>query len=298
MLNTQALVLADVRTTLCGGNTQFVMAQDAAGIVDVSWYQSTGTVMEPNRDIAVDQLIDGMEFDGADAFSSTMLAQPVMGIVGGRFALKRYSTASVPVVANLSNFQCVDLLGLAAKNMRCLGVMQDAVGNASASTCEDAQHLCHQDTGPGTRARIFCPVTCGCNNYFSSLVLTDPESGCPPMCMADPDTYYYSALTSTGLANRSCTDAISGSPELMQYQIGINGILDTWIDHGYSSDLRDFAVQGFRDHGCGVVRLPLMIILFGDLCREQNMLRYKPMALLCPETCGCPNSRLLCPGTC
>jgi hypothetical protein len=47
--------------------------------------------------------------------------------------------------------------------------------------------LCLDPSEPGVRARIFCPRACGCTAPVTSLVLNQPENGCPALCVRKPE---------------------------------------------------------------------------------------------------------------
>ena len=55
-------------------------------------------------------------------------------------------------------------------------------GRCVAPTCDDTARLCHRNDIKGKLAQLYCPVTCGCDTYNSSLSLTGKSSGCPPSC--------------------------------------------------------------------------------------------------------------------
>ena len=59
-------------------------------------------------------------------------------------------------------------------------------GTCKAPDCTDALPHCNDDTTAGERARMLCPVSCGCHKPNSLLLLDDPLYGCGSVCREKP----------------------------------------------------------------------------------------------------------------
>ena len=75
-------------------------------------------------------------------------------------------------------------------------------------SCADAVPLCNEISGAGRVARMFCPITCGCDDVTSSLVLMAPKDGCPRTCEAKRNTQ---------LEQLPCADARPGDQKLVAF---------------------------------------------------------------------------------
>ena len=103
-------------------------------------------------------------------------------------------------------------------------------GECVTPSCADALPFCTQDSVIGTRARVLCPTTCGCNDPTSAVALTLGGAiyGCPVSCQA-------SLAYRSKLKTSQCEDAQVGSTELIEYS-------NSWADVTVSNNWTAFHV--------------------------------------------------------
>merc|ERR1719482_210503 len=80
---------------------------------------------------------------------------------------------------------CLDLLGMpnaSDSSMLAQAALRDATGNQSIEVCAEVAEYCNILGGPGSYARLFCPTTCGCDSWTSSIALPHPNHGCSESC--------------------------------------------------------------------------------------------------------------------
>ena len=75
-------------------------------------------------------------------------------------------------------------------------------------SCADAVPFCNELSKAGRVARMFCSLTCGCDDVTSSLVLMAPKDGCPRTCEAKRNTQ---------LEQLPCADARPGDQKLVAF---------------------------------------------------------------------------------
>jgi hypothetical protein len=160
-------------------------------------------------------------------------------------------------------------------------------------TCADAEGYCLEDSTAGVRARQFCPATCGCDNPKNTLVLSSPDFGCPQNC-ADYAAY------DNNVGTDSCEDKPVGSSELVEFVDEVTRISSEWP--GFWRDQWATAIAPYvLYYGCYTVPLfksnPTIPM---DLCVDGGfMWPIKPIAYLCPVTCGCSTDMMWgCPTSC
>ena len=136
-------------------------------------------------------------------------------------------------------------------------------GQCVTPTCADAAKFCHAFSMAGQSARMFCPITCGCDDPLSPLIQNGENWGCPPSCRT---------TCKNRSAKRSCADAEVGSAELMAYG-------DPMIECGQlNRQIRSVKIgRDLREQGC--TSIPTV------LCAPST--GFKSVYDFCPATCGC-----------
>ena len=185
-------------------------------------------------------------------------------------------------------------------------------GTCVAPTCEDARPHCHTDTEAGLRARMLCPVTCGCSEPKPPLLLSGQGFGCGPACQKTPG--YTNAL-----AALPCEDARPGSGEMSAFADQLFSLSKSDIFKGYTEAEMQavgyiFGRNGASDEGTGCQAVSLLAAVASEhmgfntqqaamifVCggtyggQEFGLLGFgglQPLAVLCPVQCGCTQPEL------
>ena len=205
-------------------------------------------------------------------------------IQSGKFSIRTKATADLVEATSVWNPACGDLLDLFAfsinmlkgefgKNLRPLvdvskcggycpaefpycteGVyLPDLSFNASVKgvwTCRDARcadvvPYCNGNTVIATRARMMCPVTCGCDQPRSPLALSLDSEGCPTRCKS-------TAAYKVALQTTPCEDVPKNDTNFVHY-------LDNWKSAAadWPKDWSETAltyVELLRTYGCDYLR--------------------------------------------
>ena len=147
-------------------------------------------------------------------------------------------------------------------------------GTCVTPTCAHALKYCHDATFKGLRARQACPVTCGCRDFSSRLLLTGPGLGCGPVCV---QTNEYKHV----LAEASCNDA--NQTKLDMYTTDFRTAVGTAGWPNAINTRAMLAIEEIERYGCAAG-------LHSDsLCSDHGPhgVPVKPFTLLCPISCGC-----------
>merc|ERR1712183_1058817 len=100
---------------------------------------------------------------------------------------------------------------------RALASLRDTIGNRSITSCADVASYCNKlSYGVG---RLWCPVTCGCHQYSSSLALPFPSDGCPEIC---------TSTTSVWDEERANTLCVENSSALVSSSLW-QQFVDNWL---------------------------------------------------------------------
>lgn len=160
-------------------------------------------------------------------------------------------------------------------------------GQCTTPSCEDALPHCQKASEAGKLARMYCPETCGCNDAFSSLILTAPNLGCPHSCLAKH---------AEQIAVRPCVDAESRSAEVTEYANAL-------LEHGIASGNKVYNWFGtvIQKDACRIYDVLYQGTMSAEAkmhetCRPSN--GNKGLQPFCPVACGCQGGQLGCPKSC
>ena len=168
-------------------------------------------------------------------------------------------------------------------------------GRCVLPLCDMVAPYCQSSSVQGVRARQLCPLTCGCADPLSTLVLFLPESGCGGFCQSRPD---YAAA----LATMPCADLPITSGVFADWLREADVVAATWPS-SWAQSWREFWSPSLRQLGCGfLVALrsstpPGAAAL--DLCLEgTTYFPLRPLSYYCPVSCGCRAGEPHCSGQC
>lgn len=263
---------------------------------------------------------DALRCDSSDLFGTNIskcLAKStvVPQIIAGRFSLDTVNEETPGEAFETWNPACRDILDsgdVTSYILLLVGSISDAVGggqlcNAShplfiggacvVPRCRDLEQYCRLETMPGTRARQMCPVTCGCADPLSPLILTAAQFGCGAPCKRT--TEYTSNLEAM-----PCEDTPVGDDRLLDYSRELRKVGESWpVD--WQRSVKMFWGPLFEVMGCRTVTstwqgsdIP-MVSGRADFCIEGgSWLPIKPLSYLCPVTCACRGGSPHCPTSC
>jgi len=177
-------------------------------------------------------------------------------------------------------------------------------------SCADVQPVCGEESTLGTRARQFCPETCGCDHPASAVLLFTPEHGCPRSCTSGERWMQK-------LRELTCSD---WTPEQPRVYNGTGRYQGADMLQTYASDMRltgwppelvaAVTEKMFNTmHGIGCAGAVAAMVAYdpldpapwqyGNMCEETSVYGFRPISAICPVACGCRETHaLLCPATC
>ena len=136
-------------------------------------------------------------------------------------------------------------------------------GKCVSPTCSDAKEFCEKTSGAGERARLWCPVTCGCNKALSPLVKIGKNEGCAPSCREKVDRQ---------IRDWKCRDEQKDSKEFREFVKAMK--------HKPKDEEAVLAL------GCKHV------------FRDRKVWCATKYKTFCPESCGCKSGDTGCPTIC
>mmetsp|Transcript_77366 Transcript_77366/g.137049 ORF Transcript_77366/g.137049 Transcript_77366/m.137049 type:complete len:200 (-) Transcript_77366:18-617(-) len=182
---------------------------------------------------------------------------------------------TLPQSVDYYNPQCRDLLH--SGNSYYLLYARERWGK---DQCSELISVCGDFRRDGTLVRALCPETCGCNQPNSSLPVYTPNYGCPSAC----------TQTSTWLDVQK--HALCFNPtvnHLNQTSYWPHWVEFTARHEKWGGD--ELLGQALARYGCdfqnGLPPTPRTQKSKGQLCRGTTAVGVKPIAIACPQTCGC-----------
>jgi hypothetical protein len=307
ILRPQSELLLEARSLLCDGDLDFIMTCDKAGLMVA--YSTADFGASASVDVTTqyiyravrEAVLKGVPPVGEGTIDVGSNVDVGEGFSGSRWTVGGRAELDISMATHLINWDCSDkdmdgsvYWPVLADILTCEGDRVNA-GYASITSCSDVAPMCGRDDVMGTRARQFCPSTCGCDDPASELILFGADLGCPLTCV---DTPRYAQA----LGNIECVDWTPGSPVDL-----IDAYLAGLWQMDWSTELVDGIIEilnmTLTEHGCpGLVSFmetPTADWRFGDLCKSDNQALFRPITAICPVSCGCQQSKdLLCPATC
>merc|ERR1740121_504681 len=227
-------------------------------------------------------------------------------IQGARFSMEGYRDMKVEETGRLYNPTCVDM----DDNHAWWPIMQSILNDEHSmdkpvESCQDlGPTMCYMESTVSTRARQYCPEWCGCKTPVSLLSLVAPEYGCPSTCSQSQQ--YLEKLGSL-----RCQDWTPDDPQTLDGQDLLTVYLEslTYTEEG-ATIFAPTLNATLHAKGCaGTVEAmnswdmelqgAQVYWKLGNLCREDNTFKLKPLSSICPESCGClEEDTLLCPTAC
>lgn len=291
------------RDAICGGNTDFVVLFDKAGILYASPVQE-GEVPAEYRSKAMAQLFEDPDSVVQSVTGEGSLSAQSVGTSGGIWSMASISEMDVDEASASWNADCIDMLSPSGEKHFSTGVrsvfrivLESTIGRL-VPNCESVKYLCSVDKEAGIRARQVCPETCGCTHLGSHMILAHQETGCPPACEKKP-TY------ETSLASRPCQDEVApleNSPILTNYVEGLKSFQsDIYWD--WVADI-DKMIDKIRRLGCATTTTPWkddeLKYEWSNMCEvSTTWWGLQPLTFACPEACGCDKHFLpYCPVAC
>lgn len=140
--------------------------------------------------------------------------------------------------------------------------------------------------------RQMCPVTCGCHDPSSGLVLSRPERGCSQACVSMRNPQWNATMS-----EKTCTDDdekvsryVNGFALYNQAVLGSNKVIAEGI----------IAHINKSSGSCERVGQPIKVRHYTlDLCEYSESLSFGSLKFICPVACDCiSRPREGCPVQC
>ncbi|CAE7248353.1 unnamed protein product, partial [Symbiodinium necroappetens] len=159
----------------------------------------------------------------------------------------------------------------------------------NATTCEELQDLCHL---PEARMlRYICGATCGCASAGTSTWYKVARQGCSESCLKESD------------AATPCTDVAATSEGWRSFWMNYVPVVSSFFGQNLAQanmlTMLNQTVQAMLSEGC-----PRLLVNDTDFVTSVRWCEgfpdlFRPVAFLCPETCGCKASLAgFCPSKC
>ncbi|CAE6973445.1 unnamed protein product [Symbiodinium sp. KB8] len=159
----------------------------------------------------------------------------------------------------------------------------------NATTCEEMQDLCHL---PEARMlRYICGATCGCASAGTSTWYKVARQGCSESCLKESD------------AATPCTDVAATSEGWRSFWMNYVPVVSSFFGQNLAQanmlTMLNQTVQAMLSEGC-----PRLLVNDTDFVTSVRWCEgfpdlFRPVAFLCPETCGCKASLAgFCPSKC
>jgi len=210
--------------------------------------------------------------DGTSPQSSYSLKIPVLRV---KDAVAMTLSESV----DFHNPTCEDLLGVRS-GMFALYARE----RFGKETCSELLSLCSAfgaGRKDGTLVRALCPETCGCNRPNSSLPVFAPRFGCPSSCKDSNAWYEVRARATCFNPTVNYLNQTSYWPRWMEYaRTYQKGPVPSALAR-YGCDFETGLGNRARSGGDGVK---------SQLCKGKTDAGLKPIAIACPQTCGCSDT--------
>ncbi|CAE7019682.1 unnamed protein product [Symbiodinium sp. CCMP2456] len=286
-----------VKTELCGGIQRFVASYNAdtqitVGLVtadshDARNFSYSQTVIQAHKDSLPGATSELVRF----AANHDMFQQDMARNMQEEAA--RYSSCfELDVLKEDSPYRtdpAMQPLGALLVNSAA-----GALGRAGARGCQELKDKC--DDPDGRLLRMICGETCGCLEPFSSPWYKVPAQGCAPACLE---------LGQPKLQNRSCQDMPVDDtwrafwaqyPEVLSHYFGHP------VETVQAFALVNQTLQALAMGGCPVLLQFPVDYMSGNVWCEGMPELVRPLASICPQTCGCdqPSSKISqhCPPSC
>ena len=165
-----------------------------------------------------------------------------------------------------------------------------AFGREMVSSCAELSDKC--DDHNADLLRLVCGETCGCVDPVASPLYKVPAQGCSTACLLDADARSH---------NVSCEDNETGRHWDIfwnSYGEAVSGVYGEEVTQTSLWDSVNQTVQGMLSHGCSYLRIESHDSITGVAWCEGMPDLFKPLATICPETCGCRNLSESLPSYC
>ena len=159
----------------------------------------------------------------------------------------------------------------------------------NATTCEEMQDLCYL---PEARMlRYLCGATCGCASAGTSTWYKVARQGCSESCLKEAE------------AETACTDVAATSEGWRSFWMNYVPVVSSFFGQNLAQanmlTMLNQTVQAMLSEGC-----PRLLVNDTDFVTSVKWCEgfpdlFRPVAFLCPETCGCKASLSgFCPSNC
>jgi hypothetical protein len=285
---------------ICHGNVDFVYQVTPSGLL--SWaYSDAPPKLVPDhlRTLTTDTVreLQNLGHSQRDGHRPPALDEfYTKNLQNGWLSMSDVDRLDRASYSNFANSLCVDQITwesdllTPARRQATVRLLEEKLG-VPIPSCEAVSPFCAMDNHAGSRARQFCPETCGCNTPASKLMLTRPIAGCPESCAHQP--IFKEALRAAPCSELP-VENLTKSSRWLSFAKSLEDILPGVSDKQVQYYVHQYATL-MKKHGCEAVKkLP------GGACRWDSVVSpFRSMAFDCPLSCGCVEEwQFGCPEMC
>ncbi|CAJ1440318.1 unnamed protein product [Effrenium voratum] len=279
--------MLDVKTEMCYGNQTFVVSYNA------ETQRTIGLVTVPSRDIGNDSISEiavdahkaiSPESTPKDGFATYITFAPNIDLFQERRSrsMKEEATAfPFCVEARLLNASG-DLYGDPSMQPLATQLVKTAaatVGRQDATSCQELQDMCHRLDA--RLLRLVCGQTCECTDPFSSPWYKTEAQGCSSTCLR---------LARRNKPNNHCEDVSASHAGWRNFWARYPDVAAAYFEGAQSSQhgpIVNQTMSRMLSGGCEALRrFPTDALMDTEWCEGMPDL-FRPLAHLCPQSCGC-----------
>ena len=289
--------MLEVKNELCAGNQTFVVSynadtQQTIGLAtrhfrNTQNLSATEYAVQAHKDASADVLSGYIRFSTGPSMFQADASRSMM-----QEASMYPFCAETMVLKPDGEFHADPTLGPMTEML--FRSASASVGHAQAQSCEELREHC--DAPEARLLRMVCGETCGCMDPFSSAWYKVEAHGCATSCLQ---------FVPQRLQNHSCVDSPvddtwrafwTAYPDVLSSYAG-QPVENTHLFY----DLSNLA-QNMLSLGCPALAQHPSDFLTGAVWCEGKPDLLRPLASICPQTCGCdspsPHMEQHCPPSC
>lgn len=214
---------------------------------------------------------------GQPTFTSSGLARSYNPTIW-RMTVKRAAAISPDRLVDLYNPTCIDLLGTSDTGP--LKLYADRFPDIK--TCTESMSLCYglEQDDIGRFMRTMCPETCGCSNPQSQLPIVSAIYGCPETTCKESATWL--AARQEAYCLDMNVSQLRASKNWTRWVQHVNETESVWLQLGPAMAKYGCDFESHLSYSPEVRKS-----IRQQLCTGRMSNYLKPIAVTCPEVCGC-----------
>ena len=291
--------MLSVKNELCGGNQSFVVSYNRDTQVTHGFVTAKATARD-NGQLSISELAVKKHIGFSPETTPGRVPDYIV-FAGSRRAFETDRTISMSDEAAKHPY-CIETMvlkkdGLLNGDPAVQGLVEVMLRNAGlsfgremVSSCSELSDLC--DRPNADLLRLVCGETCGCVDPFASPWYKVPAQGCSTACLLEANEK---------LANASCDDNETGrhwDTFWNSYGEALTGYYGDEVVQTPLWDTVNGTVHSMLNAGCANLLVEAQDPVTGVYWCEGMPDLFKPLASICPQTCGCTEAAGQLPSYC